>query len=614
MIILTELSTRIPAPDAISDGLGVWRYSFGGDEIYTDDLGATFFWGGRQEIINIRGVSVGVTNYLEVASVAACQANEESFYWDDANKRIYIHHAGNSNDYAIGGGVYRMLSVSAGYATGRFRGQASFYDELYYDPRILGIGSLQKQVDPLKFGLLSFESSSYELGNQDGLFDSFSNAEALNAQVRFVLMQAGDASIDNGTRIFTGYTGGADPSDTTMSVKLSEARLFYNRAVCPNTFNSTIFASIDDKYAGRRIPVAYGEIRRGIAVPIDTGSFDKATGGTVTFKLADDAIHGILGVDALYDDNGNSVTLGTVSLSACTVQTSIAAGADVDLDRFSWRGQGYDIPGTYDNGLDIVKDALAEQAEIPFVSTTYDTTEWNTQTDANTQSIGLSIQSERGVIDEVVEPITVSLQGIVDVLGDGRLTFRPRDPDAGISRVIYQDEIIGVPDFEINTEDVVSTVVVQYAPSFVNQDNSLTAIYTDDRESVTAGYGIDSPKPVSPVKTVLVDEADALAVGAEIATTSTDPQRFVSITLPIDTETISLFDVVQIDVGRPRTEDWKVYEVLDKSLGIQGGLIVNKIRARLLPDRTTITEETRATTTGEPRVTTDGDERGIIEL
>jgi len=166
VILLTELSTRIAPPALLSDGQAVWRFTFNGDATYTDDNGVTFFWPIDTSVNEIRGVTLGTTNYLEVSSVASVRSTPESFYWDAPT--LYVHHADNANDYTIGTATYRLLEASAGFATGRYPGQSSYYSGQYYDPRITNLGRLTKRVDPLKFGLLSFESSSYDLANADG--------------------------------------------------------------------------------------------------------------------------------------------------------------------------------------------------------------------------------------------------------------------------------------------------------------------------------------------------------------------------------------------------------------------------------------------------------------
>jgi hypothetical protein len=545
----------------------------------------SFFWGDRQQISDLRGVVVGTNSYTQVFSVSDCRSQEQSFYWNDADKQLYVHHADNANDYTIGRSAYRILTAEAGYASGRFPGQISYYPELYFDPVLLSIGTLTKRVDPLKFGLLSFESSTYDLANADGGFDNYSLASALNSQVRFVLMEAGQTDIDNGVRLFTGYTGGAQRDDERIGVQLSEARTFYNRAICPNRFTTDDYASLADDFVGKNIPVAYGEIRRGIMVPVDTASFDKATGGNVTFVLADPNLYSIRAVDTIYDSDDNVIDAAPSVNADNEVVVSIPADADLDLKEFRWKGEGFDISGTFDNGLDIMKAIFGDQAELSYLSSTFDTTQWDAQTTANTQSIGLSVQSEDGLIEAAVEPITVSLQGIVEVLGDGRLTFIPRDPSAAIDRFIRQDELLEEPEIEIVTDEVVSTVTVEYARNFV-ADSGLFARYTAEQTEVAAAYGVDSSQPISPVKTVLADKTDAEAVGEEIASTSSEPQTIISASILLDENPSQLFDIVQINVGRYDEVDWRVTEVLERGLTLRDGELVVDLVLRELPDRT----------------------------
>lgn len=604
MIILTEIAVNLQTPQLLSDGLGVWRYSFGGDEAYIDDLGEEFFWPNRIPITNIRGVRFGTVSYTEVASLAVCRSNPATWYWESASSRIYIHHENSENNFHKWTTVFVLAIARAGYATGRIPGQNQYFPNLFFDPIISNIGGLKKQVDPLAFGLLSFESSSFDLINSQSAFDDFSALDSYNAQIIFVLMREGQTDINNGKKIFSGFTGGARIDDDTISVTLSESRTFYNRNVCPTLFNTTTYPSLDSKFENKRVPVAYGDIRKGIAVPIDSDGIETGDAATITFKLADESIHAIRAVTALYDSNGDSVTLGTINLTACTVEYAKPAGKEVDLAAFTWAGEGYDIPGTYNNGLDIIKDAFVEQAAYVYTTTTFDTVAWEEETIQNAEAVGISIQSERGIIEEIVEPLTVSLQGIVDVLGDGRITFRSRNTDAASVKDIYQYEIIEGPEFVFNVDQVVSSITVDYAPNFFDRDDRLTAIYDEDETDVVSKYGIKTSRPISPVETVLFTEADALSLAAEISTTTSDPEQIVTVTIPLDEDEIQIFDIVQCDVSRPHAEPkWRVFEVLGFSPSFRNGQHIQQLRLRLLPDREASFEERIITEDGEDIIT-----------
>jgi len=586
---LTELSTRAIPPALLADEQGLWRFTFAGDETYIDDLGVEFYWSGIQDIITIRGVAVGTFNYTETASVAGCRAIQQSFFWDDANKRLYVHHEDNANDYTIGTTQYRTFTVFAGYASSAFPHQPSYYPRLFFDPVLRSVGSLSKAVDPLKFGLLSFTKSTYTLENADGKFDDFSLDQAFNSQIRFVVLTEGQTDIEDGVRLFTGYTAGVSINDQQINVQLQEERVFYNRATCPNVFTGAAYPNIDDTHLGKPIPVAYGDIRRGIAVPIDTAGFDKASASTITFKLADDSIHAIRSVTALYDSNGNSLTLGTIDLTACTVQYAYPGGADIDLKSFSWEGEGYDLGAlSYNNGLDIMRDALANQGELPYTVDTFETTVWDAQTAANPQPIGLSLQTNRGLVEQIIEPITVSLQGIVDTLADGRLTFRPRDPLALPTRQINQEQILNEPAKTIEVDEVVSSLIIDYSPNFAGRDDSLSVEYTADQTAVTAAYGIVRSRPISPVQSVLTTEADALALAVEIASTSSEPQILTEITTQLDLDQYQLFEVIQADIGRPGAPDIRVWEILGRTYRLDDGELLSDLQLRQLQGRTPI--------------------------
>jgi hypothetical protein len=75
----------------------------------------------------------------------------------------------------------------------------------------------------------------------------------------------------------------------------------------------------------------------------------------------------------------------------------------------------------------------------------------------------------------------------------------------------------------------------------------------------------------------------------------------------LDTDPVQLFDIVQVDVGRPGVADWRVYEVLERTIGLQNGELVSELVLRRLVDRvasfpfalTTETPEALLTEVGE---------------
>jgi hypothetical protein len=96
----------------------------------------------------------------------------------------------------------------------------------------------------------------------------------------------------------------------------------------------------------------------------------------------------------------------------------------------------------------------------------------------------------------------------------------------------------------------------------------------------------------------------------EIAETSSAPQRIYDLQIPLGTDTLSLFDIVQVNVGRYDEATYIVGEVLERSVILDGQLFVVGLRIRELPDRVPITA-IRVVDSGVRRITDDESERGI---
>jgi hypothetical protein len=104
---------------------------------------------------------------------------------------------------------------------------------------------------------------------------------------------------------------------------------------------------------------------------------------------------------------------------------------------------------------------------------------------------------------------------------------------------------------------------VNYSPDFVDDDFTLSVEDTNSRETVIQTFGLDRREPLSPLKTVLSDRADALAIAEEIMETSADVESPVTIEVPYRTGFVLYpFDMVTLDIGRYGQADWKSCEVL----------------------------------------------------
>lgn len=564
MIIYTKQGQRKTLQDLAAYDGGVYVFPFYGDETYTDPFDSSVWnWEGvTNSVDEILGVSQGGTSLVITNSVADCEALDGSFYWDDTNGYLYVHWVNSVGDWSVAKEENRYSEIVFGYASGYSDITSNVYDGQYYQPIITSIGGLDVRVDPTKLGLISFDESSLTLADEENNFANANKEDIVGVPVWIYYTDEDKTTLDNEDRIFTGFLNGLKHDRSSVTFDIIQSRLFENKPVCANKIELSEFSDAGNQ-EGKLKPVAWGGIRRGKVVLTNESALTTPSSGSATFLLADPELDSLRAITKIYDEEDNEVTIDSFDLTACTATITKAAGVSVStLRKYKWEGEGYDIDGTYNNGLDIMKDAFLKLAGIPFIDSTYDVGQWNAQTTDNQQDIGASLQTDKGFVEELIEPIMTSLQGVVQTLGDGRISFFSRNIAVDPSEAINNYDQFADPTIDESTKELVSEILVEYSRDFVEKE-PLQIIYSDD--SVTSRYGIDRRDPISPVKTLLVNEAEAIAIAEEIAETSTDPQRIIGTTKKNVNKEIRLFDIVSVDTGELGEEKIEYGEVLNIS-------------------------------------------------
>jgi hypothetical protein len=545
---------------------GVFAFKFLGDKEF---VGASQTWtwvGVDDDAPLVQSVRAGTVILLSVNSLNDCLENDQTFFYNQTDGRLYVHWLGSQGDYSIGRGTAALQESSLFYANGVDRVARGYYDNTLYEPKIQNVSGFSIQADPIKFGLVARANSQISLVNANGFFDNSPLNLARGQVVEVFTAESNVDTLQDASLVFKGFTKSLGYNQEGLNIEIEEQRFFLNGPVCPNVYSSVV--GLKEKYIGKPKPVAFGDIRRGITVPLDSDGVGKDDAATITFQVADPEFGPLRAITGLFDSNGNAVTLGTIDLNACTVEYSKAAGEDVDLDKFSWEGEGYELEAslTYNNGLDIMRAAFDYFGNTPFLNSTFDLVAWTVQTLANTQPVGLSVLSTKGFVENIIEPITVSLQGVVITTGTGLITFLNRDTEAVIKSRFAFDELLSRPSVKYDTESFVSSVAVEFSRDFAERE----AIVEEDttlEESVIRDYGLKTRGDISPVESVLANRADAVLLGEEIMRTSQTPDRICTFIVKVSNDTMDLnpFDLVDVDLGRFGSPDRKKVEVLSIS-------------------------------------------------
>lgn len=583
MITIASISKDSPILNFIAYEKGVFFLPFQGDTEYIDDNSDVFYWAGvSNETPIVTGVRFGTIQYTETTSLSDCTDNPGTFFYDSPT--LYIHHLNSAHDISLKSDSREAQKQSIFASYGYDRTAKAYYDKVYYHPGISDVSDLSISADPLKLGLISFGESTIALQNIDGEYDDVTDEDTTGNNIEIFAVPGGTDSTVNSTIVYEGIVDGGQKTEQEFVFNIREKRYFFDTPVCANVASVDDYPDIDTRYEGKALPVAFGDVRRAPLIPINSSGVTKNDSGTITFLLADTAYGELVDISTvkLYDDDDNELTISARSSANNTVSYSKGAGDTANFRNFSWEGKGYDIPGTYNNGLDIIKFAFVSIAGLSFIDGVFDIANWDAATLNNTKDIGIASNSSRGITTEIIEPITTSLQGYVLSDNTGALRFFNRDTDAEFSYIIEQDEILGSVNVDISTESLVSGVRVEYSPSFVDNDDILQAENVTYRQQVAEEYGVDRFEPISPIRTVLVNEPDAIDISKEILETSINPERDISVEIAYNGQVILPFEMIAVDIGRYNENDYKRIEVLSVSVDINRYVL--RIEGRILGD------------------------------
>lgn len=445
---------------------------------------------------------------------------------------LYVHWPDSKGDWSLDRSetVRQNSAVTAADSFDPITG--NMWGGQFYAPVLNSVSGVQLTADPLKLGLLGEITVSIDLDNSQGQFDFTDDTLARGSVTQVSMIDEGQPDIEQATRTFTGYSAGLKLSSKSLQIQAIEQRFFQNAEVCQRYLTIAEFANLSDDLVGKRKPVALGDIRQGIAVPINAAGVDRADTGAITFLLSDPALGPIRAVSKLWDNNGSELTGLTVNLTACTVTWTKPANIDVDLKKFRWTGQGHNLGfGSYNNGVDIMRFAFLTFAQVASISTTFDYQSWIDIAEANPQPVGLSLWSDKGATEEIIEPICTSLQVLVFTLGNGQLTIRGRDILKAPRKYVNAQEFISTPTVDYDTSGFVNQISVQYAPDFVDNKKTLEVTNATYKTQIIRDYGNLTVSRISPIKTVLFAEDDATALASEIMQTSKRPDKVVGISV-----------------------------------------------------------------------------------
>ena len=519
-IVLLEMDTPLDAT-WINYSPGRWVYIVApGSEDVIDDYGNVGYYGDRNaSVLNIQSVNQGGTSLGEAASFAAWEASSQGWFYDTATTKLYITLTSFNPPE-----VYVVVAPGAAIGFSYLADDDKYYQDIYYEPRLISVPNLSKKKDPLYYGIIQYQSPSFAFNNEDGFFDGYSNLALYNQPYRVFLTFSGLA-YSEALQVYEGRIKEFSQDLTEFRMIGKDPRESLSRQLPVNTFSNTdstmpfYFAGLDDKDDGKPVPIAFGSVVNGRAYRTAAGAW---TFADVTYNAVDSGIVVVKKDGSTYSHTGTGVD-GTFT------------GADTTDDLYVTFTQS-----TVDNGLDVITDCIANYEGIAYNSANYDTVEWTKEKYA-VLDMGLWIgDGNLMTCSDIIEQVCGDNQGIFDPLADGRFTFRTLNPNRVPTFEIYEDEPLDDGSETHPTDEVLSSVKIAYSEDLLlKQDRYLHNV---DFESEVYGIMGAYREQKKPYKTRLTSKADAQTLADKIMDQSKAIPNIISLSTKTQNVQLRLLD------------------------------------------------------------------------
>ena len=512
----------------------VFSFGFGSFGYGSFGFGGTADTGEEAEIFNIGSVIVNGVQYTSVSTLATLRSTESTFKYDISTQLMLIHFEDDKNPDQFNGAI--KLGVVNGFASQL----PGIYNSTEYKPRVLSVPSFTESVDPLVFGLISFNTGAIALENTDGDLDNWKDILPIGSEVR-VLLGGNDLEYSDYTIILTTRIKDFDMDERIVTVNVADVRESLSNPIPENLFDIATYPFISDDNRNKQIPMRYGVLRN-----VEAFCTNEEESGPLptnyTFKLTDTTFHAIDDITTVRVE-GVVVTPDAKDEATATFTITSASGDYTAGDEVTVDMTGYTDGGVIDNALDVIKDILVNYTAATFTTDFFNTTEWNAAT-ALVKDISISIE-DTDIID-VIEEVCNTVQGSFKIQSDGLYTFKLHNTAQGPQKTIQKEEFEQDIKAEYRQGEYVSSALVKYNKNWNN--GKYRQIISDDDEHIQlTKYNSKSRRPF---KTLLTTEDNANTLGQAIVLRNKDIIPVFTIVTKIQNMDLSVFETVNVIMDR----------------------------------------------------------------
>jgi len=494
-----------------------------------------------QSIVDVGGVSSDAAPLLEVASIVTCESTELSYFWDPANRALYIHlqnHDCPSMHTVVIGTVYGVAN------------HAGTWGGTYYEPRLLSAPAIAKSKDPLFYGVIAISGWTITIDNKPdpgattGPFDRMLEDLDVFGNRAKSLIGFDDDEYADFTVVADGFISPVETGAEQVVIGVKDLREQLRAKVPSAFFDATTYPNLEPGNIGKGIPLGYGVIKN--APVVCTNEAELPAPATFSFKICDMTNHAaIFAITTVRVDGVVKVPTATSLVNATfTLATAdYDPGQEVTVDYSGYEDAGGDL---ISDAVSVMQDLMTTWAEIPYLSETFDQGEWETAR-AVAPDIGLFIADEREILD-AVQDICFSAQINLIPRDDGRFTARKYNSQAAYKHEIRQDEIIigSLSPVKADPSEVISSARVGHSKDWT--EGTLQYVNDISRQAeVLLRYKRKNPQTFD---TLLTSAADAQAFATYILGIGAYVARVFSLRTKMQSLGIELMDVIKCPYRR----------------------------------------------------------------
>jgi len=532
------------------------------------------------EITAVGSVRVGSSYLKQVFSIADCQTNRESFYWDVTEKKLYLHCPNGSNPY--------LFEVQIGIIYGWRKGgdeNSSYYNDIYYDDVVLSIPEITRAKADYFEGRNINEGGTIVIGNASGEYDRIAEDNTFIGNSLRVYGGFAGFTFSQFKLLVTGYAKSVSIGINELSIEIKDKKERLNVPIPSNTFELSDYPNLNENNIGKVIPLIYGTVKNFPVVCVNEDEFDydadnrPAPAETMYFKVADMTDYDSLSaINAIYVDDGNghktditaNCVIDLTDGSFTTDSDYYVPGQTVTIDIDGYEDSAGDL---IENALDIIRELIVNYTNAKYNNIYFNTSRWDR---AQAFDIGYAI-NESTMLGDAIEDITQGgTLANFQVDNDDRYSCRIFNQGAGVDLELNEWDVLEPITIYYEQEKLVARLTINYNKDWEKKEYS-KYINTEYQDYNNTNYQTYTPKEI---ETYLSDSTNAQLFSEAFMQIYGVQYKYYRVVTNLISSQLEVTDIIQLPLARPYAPELGISkgEVIESRKNFDDSIIKSTVR------------------------------------